>query len=573
LLVMPLQEQSELELDEEEEDDRRSKSNASRRGSRGKAARSTSTAGYSGSSAAMQSYMAYDEHGYWGSGYLEGAASGVTTAAGQAAAAAAAASGDIQGAAAAQAMAEYEQQIAAFDMGYLHPGAIDLAWANYQQAVAGAAVTSQDPLAAAAAATSQNAAQLPAHQQQQQLAGQAGNAARANSAHFWQHPGGLNPGSSSQQQEHTQQQGLGVLQIPQGGPTAGRASLSSLLSPALQQQLANGNWQAFQAEMPSISPRGAQPPQDAAEVQGLQQQLPAATGSTRMGPPAALPNAHLEQHGVAAEGSRRHLQAGTTTIIKPDPEQAQHHHVAQPQAPMWDLAAHEQYGHMEVQYGGCIGQNYALPGTATAFGNLAARYQQSQHYAITAPPPAGLHRLDRLERPLAVHPAASAPAPAAKTSRPCISLSHSAPEAPHAGACADVGDCPELPDSTRHGVIPASLMAAVPLPTPMAGCPGHTTVDSILQQLEAGGRTPRGFAAAAAAAGPGFQQLFTQRASLSTMLEGASMLPPGVGATRQLSQVCLAGHGLSFCDETICDGGESCLTCELLAHCKAAGTL
>lgn len=545
---MPLQEQSELELDEEEEDDRRSKSNASRRGSRGKAARSTSTAGYSGSSAVMQSYMAYDEHGYWGSGYLEGAASGVTTAAGQAAAAAAAASGDIQGAAAAQAMAEYEQQMAAFDMAYLHPGAIDLAWANYQQAVAGAAVTSQGPLAAAAATTSQHAAQLAAdQQQQQQMAGEAGSAARAHSAHFWQqHPGGLDPGGSSQQQEHTQQPGLAVLQIPHGGPTAGRASLSSLLSPALQQQLANGNWQALQAEMPSISPRMAQPPQELAGLHGLQQQqqVPAAPGST-MGPPAALTNPHLVQHGVAAEGSRRHLQAGTTTIIKPDPEQPQHHHAVQPQAPLWDLAAHEQYGHMEVHYGGGIGQDYALPGMATAFGSLAARYQQSQHYTVTAPPPAGPHRLDRLERPPAVHPAASAPAPAAKTSRPCVSVSHPAAEAPHAGACAEGGDCNEPPDSTRHGVIPASLMAAVPLPTPMAGCPGHTTVDSILQQLEAGGRTPRGFTAAAAAAGPGVQQLFTQRASLSTILEGASMLPPGVGATRQLSQVRLAGHGLN----------------------------
>lgn len=504
-----------MEMDEEEEEDRR-RSKGSRRGSgaRSTAANSHSTAAYSDISGAMQSYMAYsNEQGYWGSGYLEGAASGMTTAAG------AAAAGAESNAAALQAMVEYGQHMPGFDVACVHPGAYEAAWADYQQAAAAAAmsnpVTTQGPTLPSTQAM-QQASQNP--EQQHEQSG-AGGSANGDPSPSWQQQTGVERQGSGQQQSQQQEQlGVQPLQLPAASTQAraGRMSMN-LLSPGLQ-QLANSL--AFQMEMPSISPRVPRGP----AMAGV---------STDIGTSGAAGGCCMLQEGLAA-------QAAAAVKVEQGQQQAS-------TVPLWDLA--------EQHYSARANQSY-MGSTAAGFGSFAAQLnamqqahqqlapghqpvpswfpQQLQQQGPTAADGEGhadasaVHAGSSAElRGVSAQPAADAPAAAPQAARKHLQ------QGPPAAAAAPA-EAPSVCD-TPHGVIPASLLAAVPLPPAMPGCPGHSTVDSILRQLEAGGRTPRGLMGPLAALGSDGHPF--SRMSLSNMLDAQGLMCHGATATRPLSQV------------------------------------
>lgn len=521
-----------MDMDEEDEDDRRSRSTA-RRGSRSKAARSNSTAAYSDMSGAMQSFMAYsNEQGYWGSGlpsaYLDGAVSGMTTAAG----AATGADSQAAVAAAAQAMAEYGQHMPSFDMACVHPGALDPSWAGYTQAAAAAMttpVTTQGPIVPTPPGLQQAAQYDNAQQQKQSDAGGADVSIKQEQTAPWQQAAGAGLHVSSQHQSQQQEpQGLGPMQIPPAGaaPAAGRVSMN-LLSPGLH-QLAGSL--AFQMEMPSISPRVKQ-------AAALAEQPDAGNSAFMLQQGSALPS----------------------VAVKTEPGSAQAQQSAA--VPLWDIAA-QQY--TQQQYEAHAAQGYMLS-AAAGFGGFASQQDALQHaqQQKSTGQPAGSWFQQALQQqsagaaaglrvPTAAHNAFSSPARfgGLTVAQPAADAPASAPQAAHASQERDGADVPSAAPGaadvaqpavadaadTPHGVIPASLLAAVPLPAALPGCPGHSTVDSILRQLEAGGRTPRGGLPGAPATLGSEGHPFA-RMSLSAMLEAPGLLPHGVTAARQLSQV------------------------------------
>jgi hypothetical protein len=361
----------------------------------------------------------------------------------------------------------------------------------------------------------QQASQVSEQQQEQTGAteGTAG-AATHDPSPFWQQQAGTERQGNGQQQ--SQQQGqLGVQpsHLPSTGiqTRAGRLSMK-LLSPGLQ-LLANSL--AFQMEMPSISPR--------------MPYAPAMAGvSTDMGTSDAAGELYMLQEGSAAQAA---------SAVKAEQGQQQAATV-----PMWDLP--------EQQYGAHANQGYLLS-AAAGFGGFAAKVNtvqqaQQQQQQVPGRPPApsrfpqqGPTATDRegcagasavhvgspaALRGVSTQPAADAPAAAPQAANKHLPLDH--PSAP--------AQAPSVCD-TLHAVIPASLLAAVPLPPAMPGCPGHSTVDSILRQLEAGGRTPHGLLGPLAE--PGSAGHPFARVSLSNILDVQGLMCHGAAAARHASQV------------------------------------
>jgi hypothetical protein len=353
----------------------------------------------------------------------------------------------------------------------------------------------------------QQASQSP--EQQQEQSGAAGGTAGAktgNLSPFWQQQAGTEPQSSGQQQPQQQEQlSVQPVQVPVAGTQARAGRLSmNLLSPGLQ-QLANSL--AFQMEMPSISPRMPRGP----TMAGV---------STDMGTSGAAGGPYIK----VEQGQQ---QASTV--------------------PLWDLA--------EQQYGAHANQGYILS-AAAGFGGFAAQFnamQQAQQQQAPGHPlapswfPQQLQQQDptaaghegradasavHAGSPAEVRGVSAQPAADARAAASQAAHKHLQQEPPAAPA-----DAPSVCD-TPHGVIPASLLAAVPLPPAMPGCPGHSTVDSILRQLEAGSRTPRGLMGPLAALGSDGHPF--ARMSLSNMLDAQGLMCQGATAARQLSQVGLS---------------------------------
>lgn len=585
---MDMDDEDEAQDEDEELQDRRRRSSAKRAsGSRSKPTADThSTAAYADASGAMQSYVAYsNEEGYWGS-YYEQSASGVTTAA------AAGATSSQGHAGLAQDMAGYAHYHPAFDMAGVHPGAWDAAWAVHQPAQAAAAATAvttqgpvlpseqamqatmssyqaQQPYAAGAAAAADTAARAPSGYPSAvaAAAAEAGREVVAN---------------SSQQQ---QQEAIG-LSRPTSGAPPGRTSLSSLLSPGLQQFVAS---LAFQTEMPALSPRPRQDSAQGSPRDRHQQGLRAAAAAAAEG---------SEQHDVA---KRAEATAGAC--------EAQHAQSSQQQAaqmsrfPLWDMA--DQQRMLQQQYHAAPAEHgYFWPAVAAGSGlgglKAATHPMQQQRQRSSPEGPEGtqdwLHRQLRAQhRPsttatadtpatdhhsggghasgqgnnaalddtpaaapasfIAGHADADAPAsaPQASSRRHTVPLFASAGNEHHrrpdvleaAAACAGGPAAGQEPPASRPppagSVIPASLLAAVPLPAATPGCPAFGTIDSILQQLEAG-RSPRGFPDAgsqgqAGRHGGAEQQQGYMQPSTASMLEALGVLADGVAMTRGLSQV------------------------------------
>lgn len=528
----PTQEYTELDMEEEEEeeeeDDRRSRKNSSRRG-RGsggrkgsRAARSNSTAPVSDMSGAVQSYMPYSineqQQGYWGSGHQEGTTSGATTGA--------AAGCGCGGGADSQTTQQQQQQAleyggygqhmhTSFDMACVHPGALEAAsWAMYQQAaMSPGPVTTQDGPSTQAEAMQQY---LLAGQLQQQhshaAGGVGGDAANGEPA------AGPSTGprrGSSQQQSQQDVWGLGPIHTPAGSAAAaagGRFSLN-LLSPGLH-QLASSS--AFQMEIPAISPR-------------VQQGLAAAVvGHTETGLFGTPGSSLMRQQGLAATSTAVNAGRGTT-----------HARQQPPPVPLWGAAAQQYFG-QHHQLDARMSQGFHSLSAAAGFGGFAAQ-------------PSAMRQAQQPDELGGAQPTADAPASAPQAA------AHSHPgdaaKAAVGAGCADAADTP-------RGVIPASLLAALPLPLSMPGCPGHSTVDSILRQLEAGVRTPRGsLGPNAAVLGTGGHPF--ARMSLSALLDAPGLLPHGAAAaSRQMSQVsgCDCGQHLLRCSQLL--SVWPCKTCK-----------
>jgi len=520
-MVSCLQEKSELEMDEEEDNDRRSRSKSSRRGSgsRSRATRSNSSAAYSDLSGAMQSYLAYNEQGYWGSGYFEGTASGVTTAAAAAAAAVAteAAANESPGAAA-QAMSEFKQHLAAFDTGDVHPGALDTSWQYYQAATATAAVTTEGPTMPSMQVKQEL---THCHRQHPVAEGMTDTAGATITAAPWQPseaPADL--GASGQQQQQQQQRNLEV-SIHNSGAAAGRISLSSILSPGLH-QLASSF--AFQTEMPALSPRPHEGLMQAGDPAGMPGPSTAADDD-HMASPAALGSSSMPQkHGITARRpspkdacnkQQRPVRAGAAGAgARPTQLWVQQQLQAQRQAQeAARRSAEDGDGSNDVGT-----QAYGGRGSSSSPADMELDHAAGAAVLGPqgAPPQHWLPAGGNLRHGSRHTPRHSLAATAAAVGDP---------------SCADPAS--GAPASTLRGVIPASLLAAMPLPASLPGCPGHSTIDSILQQLEAG-RSPRGFAAGHGRHAVGQQH---PRMSLSAMLDAPCMLPHGSAAARRLSQV------------------------------------
>lgn len=528
----------------------------------------------------MQSYLAYsNEQGYWGSGYFEGTASGVTTAAAAAAAMASEAAANESPGAAAQAMSEFKQHLAAFDTGDVHPGALDTSWQDYQAAAANTAVTTEGP-----AMPSMQVKQEPAphHRQHPVAAGMTDTAAPTSTAAPWQpSEAPADPGASGQQQEqHQQQQRSLEVSIHNSGAAAGRISLSSILSPGLH-QLASSF--AFQTEMPALSPRPHEGLMQAGNPAGMPG--PSTAGDDHMASPAALGSSSMpQQHGITARrpsskdacnqqrrsGRAAAAAAGAGPSAVSDPQQQ----VVQMLVPNWGSRQNYRMPADHAQT-----EQVFLQAVAAAVGCLEAQGDgmQSSPDGPTQPWVQQQLQAQRQPQEAARRPAehdagvndAGTQAYGSSSSPADMELDHAAGAAvlgpqgappqhwPPAGnlrhgsrqtslrslaeRTAAVGDpdpsyadpASGAPASTLHGVIPASLLAAMPLPASLPGCPGHSTIDSILQQLEAG-RSPRGFAAGQGRQATGQQH---PRMSMSATLDAPCMLPHGSAAARRLSQV------------------------------------
>jgi hypothetical protein len=599
-LFLLLQEQDELDMDEEEEEgDRRSRSTASRRAAAGsKAAHTNSTAAYSGG--AMPSYMAYsNEQGYWGSGYMDGTTSGVSTAAADGAP-----SGQPD---VAQGVVGHGQQhVAALDMSCVHPGALDPSWTTtYQQAAAAgcaAPVTTHGPIVHS---SSQPMLAQGTHSDQQQqdqqyggdvLGGTAGLAGN-NNIQLWQ---------QQQQQGHhkqqPQQQQDPLHAPPFGGPATAAAadctSLSSLFQVPPAPQL-EGSLGGYEVEAPCVSPRVKQEPgavQSAAagaEVQAnincLAAHVRPQAGTT---PPPQGPGEQLE----VPQGDQ-----GLEAPAAADP-QLQQPAAAQAQVQPWDAAKQQQQQeqYMTAQHQAKMQQGYVWPAAAPAFGGFAPhctsalphpqQHQQHQYLCFQQ----GMHswwqqhsdcqpqqqpetaagngpqmnavvvnmsagHLDSLHA--APPAAADAPALAAQaaalqpsTGLTAVCVSHTgqhthqqvpaalvAPAAdPAAAPSAAGGRQAALTTVKLEGGMTSSMLAAAPAPAAtLPGCPGHSTVDSILRQLEAGVRSPPGSGVQAAQAGMhgGASVQAYPRMSLSALLEPSGGLHQSLGCGRRLSQV------------------------------------
>jgi hypothetical protein len=301
-------------------------------------------------------------------------------------------------------------------------------------------------------------------------------------------------------------------------PAAEHVSMNGLLSPGLH-QLAGA--MAFHMEMPAISPRLQQP-------------------HLVMSDTAAGLGMGLQQPGYSTAAFSQPANSGSPAeAVKAEPGAPQEplQHAARMPVPLWGMSGQQ---NLPSQQASQADTHAAAAAGASAFAAHQQAMQQWQQQLSTeqyAQPCFLQHHASTAEQQGAGssggRPAADAPAsaPSAATQQPQQAQAHAVPGCNTAGAMFPTSSNHQ--GSTHQGGLPSSLLAAL---APLPGCPGHTSVDSILRQIEAGAQTPCVFAAAAGGAGGsrGIDGQMFPRISLSTLLDAPSMLHNG----RRPSQVC-----------------------------------
>lgn len=342
------------------------------------------------------------------------------------------------------------------------------------------------------------------------------------------HPGALEAASWSMYQQAAMSPGPATAQ--DGPSTQAEAMQQYLLVGQLQQQhshAAGGVGGDAASREPAAGPgtgprRGSSQQQSQQDVWGLGPiHIPAGSAAAAAGGRFSLnllsPGLHqlasssAFQMEIPAISPRVHQGLAATPTAVSAGRGTAHGRQQPPPVPLWDAAA-QQYFVQHHQLDARMSQGFHPLSAAAGFGGVAAQ-------------PNAMQQAQQPDELGGAQPAADTPA--------------SAPQAAvhnHPGEAAKAADagagCADAAADTPRGVIPASLLAALPLPLSMPGCPGHSTVDSILRQLEAGVRTPRGsLGPTAVALGTGGHPF--ARMSLSALLDA----PGAAGATRQMSQV------------------------------------